>query len=56
MNTERARKLPGIRAVISSQNVMQFQYGPRLRDELALAGEYIRYVGDAVAATAATAS
>jgi CO/xanthine dehydrogenase Mo-binding subunit len=54
VNTERARKLPGVRAVISAQNVMQFPYGPRVRDELALADAYVRYIGDAVAAVAAS--
>jgi CO/xanthine dehydrogenase Mo-binding subunit len=54
INTERARRIPGVRAVINARNVDQFPFGPRVRDEIALADDYARYAGEAVAAVAAT--
>ncbi len=53
INAEKARKLPGIKAVITAQDVIQFPYGPIIADELPLADKYARYVGDSVAAVAA---
>ena len=53
VNIEKARKLPGVRAVITARNVTQFPYGSVITDELALSDEYVRFVGDTVAAVAA---
>ena len=48
-----ARKLPGVKAAISAANVIQSNYGPIIPDQIPLASEYVRYVGDEVAAVAA---
>ena len=53
IDTEKARRLPGVRAVITARDVAQFPYGPIIADELPLADKYTRYVGDEVAAVAA---
>ncbi len=53
INTEKARKLPGVKAVITARDVIQFPYGIVVEDELPLADEYARYAGDEVAAVAA---
>lgn len=53
INADKARKLTGVRAVITAQDVTQFPYGPVIADELPLADKYVRYVGDEVAAVAA---
>jgi len=53
IDTSRAIKLPGVRAIITSRDIKQFPYGPIIADELPLAHEYVRYVGDEVAAVAA---
>ena len=53
IHTDQARGLPGVRAVISAKDVVQFSYGPIIADELPLADKYARYVGDEVAAVAA---
>ncbi|MFC1955447.1 xanthine dehydrogenase family protein molybdopterin-binding subunit [Chloroflexota bacterium] len=53
VNTEKARKLPGVKAVITAKDVVQFPYGIVIDDELPLVDEYARYAGDEVAAVAA---
>lgn len=53
IDTSRAQKLPGVRAVITARDVPQFPGGLVVADELPLAAEYVRYVGDEVAAVAA---
>ncbi len=53
INTDKARKLSGVKAVITAQTVTQFPYGPVITDELPLADRYVRYSGDEVAAVAA---
>ena len=53
IDTSSAQKLPGVRAVITAQDVTQFAYGLVLLDELPLASDYVRYIGDEVAAVAA---
>jgi 4-hydroxybenzoyl-CoA reductase alpha subunit len=53
IDVSRAIKLPGVRTVITSRDVKQFRYGPIIADELPLAHEYVRFVGDEVAAVAA---
>ncbi len=54
VNCEKARRLPGVKAAISAHDIVQFPFGPRVVDELALAHPYARYAGEAVAAVAAT--
>ncbi|MDP2931007.1 MAG: xanthine dehydrogenase family protein molybdopterin-binding subunit [Chloroflexota bacterium] len=53
INTEKARRLRGVRAVITARDVTQFPYGLVVNDELPLADQYARYAGDGVAAVAA---
>ena len=54
INADRARKLPGVKAVITAKDVAQYTYGLQLfSDELPLNDQYVRYVGDTVAAVAA---
>ena len=55
IDTSRAEKLPGVRAVIVGQDFGDFRYGLRAdtRDEYPLARDKVRYVGDEVAAVAA---
>ena len=53
INTDKARKLPGVEAVITAENVVQCPYGVIINDELPLADGYARYAGEAVAAVAA---
>ncbi len=53
INTEKARKLTGVKAVITAKNVTQFSYGYVVDDELPLANTYARYAGEEVAAVAA---
>jgi len=53
IDTDKARKLRGVKAVITARDVVQFPYGYFVDDELPLADKYARYVGDAVAAVAA---
>jgi len=53
IDTDKARKLLGVKAVITAQDITQFLYGPLIADELPLADKYTRYAGDGVAAVAA---
>ncbi len=55
IDTSRAEKLPGVRAVIVGTDFGNFRYGLRAdtRDEYALARGKVRYIGDEVAAVAA---
>ena len=54
INTNKASKLPGVKAVITAQNVVQFPFGVAIKDELPLADTYVRYAGEAVVAVAAS--
>ncbi|MDP2932108.1 MAG: xanthine dehydrogenase family protein molybdopterin-binding subunit [Chloroflexota bacterium] len=53
INTSRAQKLAGVRAVITAGDITQFPYGPMIADELPLADGHVRYAGEGVAAVAA---
>jgi len=53
VDIERARKLPGVRAVVTGKDVPQRKFGLSVRDENILALGEVRYIGDAVAAVAA---
>lgn len=59
INTERARKVPGVRTVLIGADTPRIPYGffkhlnPRYGDKLPLEAEKVRFVGDEVAAVAA---
>jgi len=55
IDTGRAERLPGVKAVITGKDTAGVRYGvfPQTRDELALALDVVRYIGDEVAAVAA---
>ena len=55
IDASRAKKLPGIRTVITGKDFPGIKYGnmPQTRDYLPLAIEKVRYIGDEVAAIAA---
>jgi CO/xanthine dehydrogenase Mo-binding subunit len=53
IDTRKAEKLPGVKAVITAEDTPKIQYGLMVHDEQALAVEKVRYVGDEVAAVAA---
>ncbi|MBI4255725.1 MAG: molybdopterin-dependent oxidoreductase, partial [Candidatus Rokubacteria bacterium] len=50
----RALALPGVRAVITATDVLDVRYGGGLKDETVFARDRVRYVGQPVAAVAAT--
>lgn len=57
IDTSRARRLPGVRAVLTGADLLQMGVdpytGPAFKDQAALAIGKVRYVGDPVAAVAA---
>jgi 4-hydroxybenzoyl-CoA reductase alpha subunit len=55
IDTSKAEKLPGVKAVITGKDVSDVPYGvsPARYDEVVLARDKVRYVGDEVAAVAA---
>ena len=53
VDTARARRAPGVLAVITNADVPQKKFGAFVQDEYALAKDRVRYVGDPVAAVAA---
>src|SRR3989475_77266 len=54
VDTARARALPGVRAVMTAADVPDVRYGGALKDETVFALGKVRYVGQPVAAVAAT--
>jgi CO/xanthine dehydrogenase Mo-binding subunit len=54
LDVTRARSLPGVRAVVSAADVPDVRYGGGLKDETVFAQGKVRYVGQPVAAVAAT--
>lgn len=54
IDTSEAQKLPGVRAIVSGRDIDMGYYGYELRDYRIFALEKVRYVGEAVAAVAAT--
>src|SRR2546430_2231982 len=54
LDVGRARALPGVRAVIGAADVPEVRYGGGLKDETIFAARKVRYVGQPVAAVAAT--
>lgn len=53
VDVEKAKKCPGVRAVISAKDVPNRRYGYAIEDEHIFAIEKVRYVGQPVAAVAA---
>ncbi len=55
IDTSRAEKLNGVKAVVTGKEIPDRQYGivPRAKDEYALAKNKVRYIGDDVAAVCA---
>lgn len=56
IRTERARSLPGVVAVITGQDFRDTRFGFTIQDEVILARDKIRYIGEPVAAVAAVDS
>jgi CO/xanthine dehydrogenase Mo-binding subunit len=54
IDTRRAAALPGVRAVIAAPDVPDVRYGGALKDETVFAKDRVRYIGQPVAAVAAT--
>jgi 4-hydroxybenzoyl-CoA reductase alpha subunit len=54
IDKSRAEKLKGVKAVITAEDTPMIPYGSFVSDELPLASTLVRYVGDGVAAVAAT--
>lgn len=54
INIEKARKLPGVKATITGKDIPQKKFGIYINDKYALAVEKVRFIGDEVAAVAAT--
>ncbi len=54
LDVTHARALPGVRAVIGAADVPEVRYGGGLKDETIFAAGKVRYVGQPVAAVAAT--
>jgi 4-hydroxybenzoyl-CoA reductase subunit alpha len=55
IDTSRARKLPGVKGIMTGQDIPDRKYGivPMAKDEYALARHKVRYIGDEVAAVCA---
>jgi CO/xanthine dehydrogenase Mo-binding subunit len=53
INTEKAKRLPGVKAVITADDTNKEKYGSVIKDEHFLAVDKVRYMGDEVAAVAA---
>jgi 4-hydroxybenzoyl-CoA reductase alpha subunit len=58
INTSKAMKLPGVKAVVTGEDTLKIKYGvisrsPKYMDEFPLAVDKVRFIGDEVAALAA---
>jgi CO/xanthine dehydrogenase Mo-binding subunit len=53
INTELAKDLPGVQAVITSSDTINKPYGGYLQDKLIFAADVVRHIGEPVAAVAA---
>jgi CO/xanthine dehydrogenase Mo-binding subunit len=53
IDTGRAKAAPGVRAVVTAEDTPNIPYGIVIPDELPLARDKVRYIGDEVAAVAA---
>ncbi|MFQ5694102.1 MAG: xanthine dehydrogenase family protein molybdopterin-binding subunit, partial [Nitrospinota bacterium] len=54
VRADRAERLPGVRAVATSRNTPPIRYGTTIYDQALFDPEKVRYLGDEVAAVAAT--
>ena len=54
IRTEKAERLPGVRAVATHKNTPLVRYGMNISDQILFDPEKVRYLGDEVAAVAAT--
>lgn len=54
VEVERARGVPGVKAILTGADVPSFHYGPFVRDQTVLAIDKVRFAGEPVAAIAAT--
>jgi len=53
IDTHKAEKLPGVKAVVTADDTPKIKYGAQIHDEYPLAVDKVRYIGDEVAAVAA---
>jgi len=53
IDTSKAKKIPGVRCILTGKEVEQNKWGPITKDQYLLAVNKVRYVGDEVAAVAA---
>src|SRR3989304_3542959 len=53
IDTSKARALPGVKAVLTAEDVGKARYGVVIRDQTVFAYEKVRFVGEAVAGVAA---
>src|SRR5919197_609809 len=53
LDTSRARKVPGVRAVVTADDTPKRSWGAFVQDQPILAIDKVRYVGEEVAAVAA---
>jgi CO/xanthine dehydrogenase Mo-binding subunit len=53
IDTRRAAALPGVRAIVTGQDLPQVHYGQYIKDEEYLSWDKVRFVGDRIAAVAA---
>ena len=53
INTERARNLKGVKAVVTAKDAPTLRYGVLIKDETIFATDKVRYIGAPVAAVAA---
>jgi len=54
IDVSRAQKAPGVKAVITAEDLPDGRYGPFIKDEPVLARTKVRYIGEPLAAVAAT--
>jgi carbon-monoxide dehydrogenase large subunit len=54
IDTEAARAVPGVKAVLTGRDVPGVRYGPFVHDQTVLAIDMVRFVGEPIAAIAAT--
>lgn len=53
-DTSKAKALPGVKAVVTGADLPEAHFGPFVRDQVALARGKVRYIGEPVAAVAAS--
>jgi len=56
IDTTRARRVPGVKAVITHEDTPKIKFGTLVDDWYILAGDKVRFVGEEVAAVAAVIS